>query len=160
MQLHAVRLQFPSDANLILGSSHFIKTVEDIYEAIVNTNPQMQFGVAFCEASGPCLIRVDGNDDEMKKLATENATTIGAGHAFVVVMRQGFPINILGRIKDVPEVCTIYCATANPVEVIVAETEQGRGILGVIDGSSPKGVESEEDAQTRHGFLRKIGYKR
>lgn len=160
MQLHAVRLQFPSDANLILGSSHFIKTVEDIYEAIVNTNPNAKFGVAFCEASGPCLIRVEGNDDELKKIAAVNASHIGAGHSFVIVLRNGFPINVLGRIKDVPEVCTIHCATANPLEVIVAETAQGRGILGVIDGSSPKGVETAEDVQTRHAFLRKIGYKR
>ncbi|HYZ86280.1 MAG TPA: adenosine-specific kinase [Bryobacteraceae bacterium] len=160
MQLHAVRLQFPSDSNLILGSSHFIKTVEDIYEAIVNTNPGMSFGVAFSEASGPSLVRVDGNDDELKQIATQNIVDLACGHAFLIVLRGGFPINVLGRIKDVAEVCTIHCATANPVEVIVAETEQGRGILGVIDGSSPKGVEGSEETSARHAFLRKIGYKR
>lgn len=160
MQLHSVRLEIPEGANLILGTSHFIKTVEDLYEALVNTVPQMKFGIAFNEASGPCLTRVDGNDDDLKAIATRNATSVGAGHSFVIVMKDGYPINVLGRIKDVPEVCTIHCATANPVEVIVAESEQGRGILGVIDGSSPKGVETPQDAEARHGFLRKIGYKR
>lgn len=160
MELKSVRLSIPDGANIIVGQSHFIKTVEDIYEAIVNTVPQMKFGVAFNEASGPCLTRADGNDEALKAKAIEMATAVAAGHTFYVVMTGGFPINVLGRIKDVPEVCGIYCATANPVEVIVAETEQGRGILGVIDGSSPKGVESEADAEWRHGFLRKIGYKR
>lgn len=153
-------MEIPEAGNLILGASHFIKTVEDIYEAIVNTAPQMKFGIAFNEASGQCLIRVDGNDDDLKRVAIRNAQALGAGHSFVVVMKEGFPINVLGRIKDVPEVVNIFCATANPVEVIVAESEQGKGILGVIDGSSPKGVESEEDAKWRHSFLRKIGYKR
>ena len=160
MQLHSVRLEIPEGANLILGTSHFIKTVEDLYEALVNTVPQMKFGIAFNEASGPCLTRVDGNDEDLKAVATRNATAVGAGHSFVIVMKDGYPINVLGRIKDVPEVCAIHCATANPVEVIVAESEQGRGILGVIDGSSPKGVETPADAEWRHGFLRKIGYKR
>jgi uncharacterized protein len=160
MQLHAVRLTVPEGANIIVGTSHFIKTVEDIYEAMVNTVPQMKFGIAFNEASGPCLIRVDGNDEELKAAATANAQAVGAGHTFYIAMRDGFPINVLGRIKDVPEVCGIHCATANPVEVIVAETEQGRGILGVIDGSAPKGVEDEAGREWRHGFLRKIGYKR
>ncbi len=160
MELKSVALQIPDGANIIVGQSHFIKTVEDVYEAIVNTVPQMKFGVAFCEASGPCLIRVDGNDDALKTAATEMAQAVGAGHTFFVVMREGFPINVLGRIKDVPEVASIYCATANPVEVIVAETGQGRGILGVIDGSSPQGVETADDAEARRGFLRKIGYKR
>lgn len=160
MQISSVRLEIPEGGNLILGASHFIKTVEDLYEAIVNTAPHMKFGIAFNEASGPCLIRVDGNDEELKKLAVRNAEAVGAGHSFVIVMTHGFPINILGRIKDVPEVVGIFCATANPVEVIVAETDQGRGILGVVDGSSPKGVESDEDARRRHGFLRHIGYKR
>jgi adenosine/AMP kinase len=160
MQISSVRLEIPESGNLILGASHFIKTVEDLYEAIVNTAPQMKFGIAFNEASGQCLIRVDGNDDELKALAVRNAQAVGAGHCFVIVMKEGFPINILGRIKDVPEVVNLFCATANPVEVIVAESEQGRGILGVIDGSAPKGVESETEAQWRHGFLRKIGYKR
>jgi adenosine/AMP kinase len=153
-------LEIPEGGNLILGASHFIKTVEDLYEAIVNTAPQMKFGIAFNEASGACLIRVDGNDDELKELAVRNAQAVGAGHTFVIVLKEGFPINILGRIKDVPEVVNIFCATANPVEAIVAESEQGRGVLGVIDGSSPKGVETTEDAAWRHGLLRKIGYKR
>lgn len=160
MDLKSVRLEVPPNGNIIFGQSHFIKTVEDLYEAIVNTVPQMKFGIAFNEASGPCLTRVDGNDDELKALAARNAFSVGAGHTFVIALREGFPLNILGRIKDVPEVCSIYCATANPVEVIVAESEQGRGVLGVIDGSSPKSVETEQDAQARHGFLRKIGYKR
>src|SRR5580698_7816793 len=160
MELKTVRLEIPENGNLIVGQTHFIKSVEDIYEAIVNTVPQMKFGVAFNEASGPCLTRVDGNDDELKAMAARNATAVAAGHIFVVVMRDGYPINVLGRIKDVPEVCSIFCATANPVEVVVARTEQGRGILGVIDGSSPKGVEGPDHVTARHGFLRKIGYKR
>lgn len=160
MEWKSVRLEIPDGANLILGQSHFIKTVEDIYEAIVNTAPQMKFGVAFNEASGACLTRVDGNDEAMMAAAANNATAVGAGHSFVVVLKDGFPINVLGRIKDVPEVVAIFCATANPVEVIVVETAQGRGIMGVVDGSSPKGVEDEAARQWRHGFLRKIGYKR
>jgi adenosine/AMP kinase len=160
LQITSVRLEVPDGANVILGTSHFIKTVEDLYEALVNTVPQVKFGVAFNEASGPCLTRVDGNDEDLKACATRNATAVGAGHSFVIVMRDGYPINVLGRIKDVPEVCNVHCATANPVEVIVAESEQGRGILGVIDGSSPKGVEDEAGRHWRHGFLRKIGYKR
>jgi len=160
MELKSVRLEIPENGNIIVGQSHFIKTVEDIYEAIVNTVPQMKFGVAFNEASGACLTRVDGNDEALKGNATRNAQAIAAGHTFVVAMTDGYPINILGRLKAVPELCTIFCATANPVEVIVAESEQGRGVLGVIDGSSPKGVESGSDAEWRHGFLRKIGYKR
>ena len=160
MELKAVPLEIPADANIIVGQSHFIKTVEDIYEAIVNSVPQMKFGVAFNEASGPCLTRVDGNDDALKAAAARNASAIAAGHIFVVVMKSGFPINVLKRIQETPEVCNIFCATANPVEVIVAETAQGRGILGVIDGSSPKGVESAEEATQRHHFLRMIGYKR
>jgi uncharacterized protein len=160
MELKLVSLEIPEGGNLILGQTHFIKSVEDIYEAIVNTVPQMKFGVAFNEASGPCLTRVDGNDDALAALAARNATAIGAGHIFVVVMRDGYPINILGRIKDVPEVCTIFCATANPVQVVVAESEQGRGVLGVIDGVAPKGVETTEDADKRRAFLRMIGYKR
>jgi adenosine/AMP kinase len=160
MDLQAVRLEIPENGNIILGHSHFIKTVEDLYEAIMNTAPGMKFGIAFNEASGPCLIRVDGNDDELKANATRNATAVGAGHMFVIAMRDGYPINITARINDVPEVCRIFCATANPVEVIVAETEQGRAILGVVDGSSPKGVETPVDAEWRRDFLRKIGYKR
>jgi uncharacterized protein len=160
MDLKTVRLEIPENGNIILGHSHFIKTVEDLYEAIVNTVPQMKFGIAFNEASGACLIRVDGNDPDLKANATSNAQAIAAGHSFVIAMRDGYPINVLGRIREIPELCTIFCATANPVEVIVAETEQGRGILGVIDGSSPKGIETEADAEWRHGLLRKIGYKR
>jgi adenosine/AMP kinase len=160
MDLKTVRLEIPENGNIILGHSHFIKTVEDLYEAIVNTVPQMKFGIAFNEASGACLIRVDGNDPDLQANATRNAQAVAAGHSFVIAMRDGYPINVLGRIRDIPEICTIFCATANPVEVIIAETEQGRGILGVIDGSSPKGVETEADAEWRHGLLRKIGYKR
>lgn len=160
MDLQTVRLVIPENGNIIVGHSHFIKTVEDLYEAIVNTVPQMKFGIAFNEASGDCLIRVDGNDPELEGIATENAQAIAAGHTFVIALRNGYPINILGRIREIPEVCSIFCATANPVEVIVAESEQGRGILGVIDGSSPKGIESANDREWRHGLLRKIGYKR
>jgi adenosine/AMP kinase len=160
MELKSVRLEIPENANIILGQSHFIKTVEDIYEAIVTTIPQMRFGVAFNEASGACLTRFDGNDDALIESAVKNAQAIAAGHTFIIVMREGFPINILGRIKDVPEVVGIFCATANPVEVILAESEQGRGVLGVIDGNAPKGVEGAQDKEWRHGLLRKIGYKR
>ena len=160
MELKAIRLEIPENGNVILGHSHFIKTVEDLYEAMVNTVPQMKFGIAFNEASGPCLTRVDGNDAALKEIATRNATAIGAGHLFVIAMRDGYPINVTNVVQNTPEVCTIFCATANPVEVIVAETEQGRGVLGVIDGSSPKGVETEDDAHKRREFLRKIGYKR
>ena len=160
MELKLVPLEIPEGGNLILGQTHFIKTVEDVYEAIVNTVPQMKFGVAFNEASGPCLTRVDGNDDALKALAVRNASALAAGHVFVVVMREGYPINVLKRIQEVPEVCSIYCATANPVEAVVAESGQGCGILGVIDGSSPKGVESAEQTEQRRAFLRMIGYKR
>ena len=160
MQLLSIPLSLPADGNVILGQSHFIKTVEDLYEAIVNTVPQMKFGLAFSEASGPCLIRADGNDPELKQLAIENLRNIAAGHCFLICLREGYPINLLSRIKDVPEVVGLFCATANPVEVIVAETAQGRGILGVVDGSSPKGVETEEDVKKRHALLRTIGYKR
>jgi len=160
MELKAVRLEIPENGNVILGQSHFIKTVEDLYEAIVNTVPQMKFGIAFNEASGACFTRVEGNDDELNAIATRNATAVGAGHMFVVAMRGGFPINVKNRILETPEVCNIFCATANPVEVIVAQTEQGRGVLGVIDGSSPKGVEDAAGVEWRHSLLRKIGYKR
>jgi adenosine/AMP kinase len=160
MDLKTVRLVIPENGNIIVGHSHFIKTVEDLYEAIVNTVPQMKFGIAFNEASGDCLIRVDGNDPELEGIATENAQAIAAGHTFVIALRNGYPINILGRIREIPEVCNIFCATANPVEVILAESELGRGILGVIDGSSPRGIESANDRDWRHGLLRKIGYKR
>ena len=160
MELKTVGMDIPEGANLILGQSHFIKTVEDLYEIIVSTVPGMKFGIAFNEASGACLTRVEGNDDELKTAATNNATALGAGHCFVIVLKEGFPINILNRIKDCQEVVRLFCATANPVQVIVAETGQGRGVLGVIDGSSPKGVEGESDVEWRHDLLRKIGYKR
>ena len=160
MELKLVPLEVPDGGNLILGQTHFIKTVEDVYEAIVNTVPQMKFGVAFNEASGPCLTRIDGNDDALKAMAARNATSLAAGHVFVVVMREGYPINVLKRIQDVPEVCSIYCATANPVQAVVAESEQGCGVLGVIDGFSPKGEETAEDVEKRRSFLRMIGYKR
>jgi len=160
MQLATVRLEIPEGANLVLGQTHFIKTAEDLYEALVNTVPQMKFGIAFNEASGPCLIRVEGNDDALKAAAVRNAQALAAGHIFVIVMREGYPINVLGRIKEVPEVCSIFCATANPAEAVVAENEAGRGVLGVIDGFSPKGVETAADADARRQFLRKIGYKR
>ena len=160
LEFELVSLQFPADANIIVGQTHFIKSVEDIYEAIVNTVPQAKFGVAFNEASGPCLVRVDGNDDELKTVATRMAQTIGAGHSFYVVIRQAFPINLTNVIQNVPEVCCIFCATANPTQVVVAKSDQGRGIMGVIDGSSPKGVEGPEEANARRAFLRKIGYKR
>ncbi|MBI5084479.1 MAG: adenosine-specific kinase [Acidobacteria bacterium] len=160
MELTTVSLEIPENGNVILGQSHFIKTVEDVYEAIVNTVPQMKFGVAFCEASGACLIRCDGNDEALKALAVKNAQAVAAGHTFVVCMRDGYPINLLTRIKDVPEVVGLFCATANPVEVVVAETAQGRGVLGVIDGEKPKGVEGPTDVEWRHSLLRKIGYKR
>ena len=160
MELKTVRLEIPENGNIIVGQSHFIKTVEDIYEAIVNTVPQMKFGIAFNEASGACLTRVDGNDSALKENATRNAQSLAAGHTFVVSISDGYPVNILGRIREIPEICTIFCATANPLEVIIAETAQGRGILGVIDGSSPKGIESDSDKEWRHSLLRKIGYKR
>lgn len=160
MVFSSVSIQIPPDANIILGQSHFIKTVEDIYEAIVNTSPTIKFGVAFNEASGPCLTRSDGNDPELIRSAEENLQALGAGHVFLVVLKNGFPINVLGRIKDVPEVVNIFCATANPVEVILCTTGQGRGVMGVIDGHKPRGVETAEDAVARKEFLRKIGYKR
>lgn len=160
MELKAIRLTVPDNGNLIVGQSHFIKTVEDIYEAMVNTSPHLQFGIAFNEASGDCLTRFDGNDETLIQNAVHNAAALAAGHVFVVAMRNGFPINVLGRIQAVPEVANIYCATANPVEVIVAETGQGRGVLGVIDGNSPKGVETESHAKARIELLQKFGYKR
>lgn len=160
MELKLVPLEIPEDGNIVVGQAHFIKAAEDIYEAIVNTVPQMKFGVAFNEASGPCLTRVEGNDPALEALAARNAAAIGAGHAFVVAMREGYPVNVLGRIRDTPEVCTIFCATANPVEVVVAESAAGRGVLGVIDGASPRGRETAEDVQARRQFLRAIGYKR
>jgi len=159
MELKTVKIKRPDDTNIILGQSHFIKTVEDLQEALVNSVPNIKFGIGFCESSGPCLVRSDGNDTELIKLAEENAFNLSCGHTFLVIMRNAYPINVLKTIKDVYEVCNIYCATANLVEVVIAETEMGRGILGVIDGEKSKGIESEKDKQERNTFLRKIGYK-
>lgn len=159
MEFQTVPIDKPEATNLILGQSHFIKTVEDIHEAIVQTAPQMKFGLGFCESSGPALLRWTGNDDALIELAKKNALALSCGHCFLLFMENGFPVNILNAIKGIPEVCHIYCATANPVEVIVAETGQGRGIMGVIDGMKTKGIETEADIRTRKEFLRKIGYK-
>ena len=159
INLKLVSIEKTEDMNFILGQTHFIKTVEDIYEVMMNSVPNAKFGIAFCEASGPCLIRTEGNDDNLIQTAAKNAMNIGAGHSFIVLMKNGFPINVLNRIKMVPEVTRIFCATANPVEVITASTQQGNGILGVIDGSSPNGIEEEQDRNARKEFLRKIGYK-
>ncbi len=160
LELESVRMEFPGDANIVIGQSHFIKTVEDLYEAVATTVPQAAFGLAFNESSGPCLTRVEGNDEGLRAAAVRNAQALGAGHVFVLLLRNAYPINVLNAIRRVPEVCSIFCATANPVEVVVVRNQQGRGVLGVIDGSSPKGVETEADAEARRGFLRKIGYKR
>ena len=159
MELKIVKIDNPNSMNMILGQSHFIKTVEDVYEAMVSTVPMAKFGLAFCEASDVCLIRHTGTDNEMLELAQKNALALSAGHSFIVFMKDMFPVNVLNAIKNVPEVCRIFCATANPVEVIIAETEQGRGILGVIDGFSSKGIETEEDIDARKNLLRQIGYK-
>jgi adenosine/AMP kinase len=160
MHLESIFIIKPEDTNFILGQSHFIKTVEDIHEALVNAVPGIKFGVAFCEASGSCLVRFSGTDPEMVELAKKNALAIGAGHSFIVFLGEGFyPINVLNRIQAVPEVCRIFCATANPTEVILMQTSLGRGILGVVDGSSPKGIEDEAEITWRKSFLRKIGYK-
>jgi len=160
MELKSVKIEKPEMINFILGQSHFIKTVEDIHEALVTVVPGIQFGLAFCEASGKCLIRTSGTDAVMIDLAKQNAQSVGAGHSFIIFLGDGFyPINILKTVQQVPEVCEIFCATANPTEVIIAETDQGRGILGVIDGFAPKGIETDEDIAWRKGFLRQIGYK-
>ena len=161
MPIHflSTTIQKPEEVNLILGQTHFIKTVEDLHEAMVTAVPSIKFGLAFCEASGPCLIRWSGTDEHLVELAKTNATAIGAGHSFLIFLRDCFPINVLPVIRHVPEVCHIYCATANAVEVILAETEQGRGILGVVDGESPKGIEQESDRQQRKALLRQFGYK-
>lgn len=160
LELHSVRMEFPADANIIIGQSHFIKTVEDVYEAVATTVPQAKFGLAFNEGSGACLTRSEGNDAGLRETAIRNAQALAAGHVFVLLLQNAYPINVLNAIRNVPEVCGIFCATANPVEVVVAQSEQGRGILGVIDGSSPKGVEGDSDVAWRHDLLRKIGYKR
>jgi adenosine/AMP kinase len=160
MELKLIKISKPDDVNVILGQSHFIKTVEDLYEALVNSVPGIKFGLGFVESSGACKVRSDGNDAELRKLACDNALQIGAGHSFIVFIRNAYPVNVLNAIKNIPEVCSIYCATANLVEVIVAENQAGaRGILGVIDGLKPAGIESEADISWRHDFLRKIGYK-
>lgn len=159
MEIKIVSVEIPQDCNIIIGQSHFIKTVEDLHEVMVASSSQVRFGLAFCEASGPCLIRLSGNDEVLQEVAQKNALAIASGHSFVILMKNAYPINFLNAIKQSPEVCSIYCATANPVEVIVVETEQGRGIIGVVDGFSPKGVESPEDVKARKDFLRQIGYK-
>ena len=160
MGIVEVRVDVPKDANTIIGTSHFIKTVEDLYEAMVNSVPGIKFGIAFCESSGPCLVRREGNDPELVEAASKNAMNIGAGHSFIIFIRNAYPINVMHAIKRVPEVCTVYCATANPVKVIVYEDEEGnRGLLGVIDGLRTKGIETEKDVEERKEFLRKIGYK-
>ncbi|MDJ0636147.1 MAG: adenosine-specific kinase [Xenococcaceae cyanobacterium MO_188.B29] len=159
MEFKSVSIDIPEGANLILGQTHFIKTVEDLYEVMVGTSSQVRFGIAFCEASGECLIRVVGNDSNLQEKAIDNAKALGAGHSFIILLKEAYPINFLNAIKQCPEVCHIYCATANPVEVIIVETKQGRGILGIVDGYSPKGVETEEDIKARQNLLRQIGYK-
>ncbi len=160
MDFKLIPVAVPDGTNVIIGQSHFIKTVEDLYEIVVTGVPQARFGLAFCEASGACLVRWDGNDQRLREAAIQAARDIGAGHSFVLFLADAYPINILNRVKDCPEVCRIFCATANAVSVVVAETDQGRGVLGVIDGASPKGVEGDQDREWRLGFLRKIGYKR
>ena len=153
------KIQVPEETNLILGQSHFIKTVEDLYEVLINSAPNIKFGLAFCEASGPCLVRHEGNDQTLRELAKKTAFEIGAGHIFVIFIKDAYPINVIKGIKDCVEVCNIFCATANPVEVLIAETQQGRAIIGVVDGFSPKGIEEDQDIKERKQFLRKIGYK-
>jgi len=159
LELQLVKIKKPDEVNLILGQSHFIKTVEDLYEVLVNNVPGIKFGLAFVESSGACKVRVEGNDPELKGLASENALEIGAGHSFIVFIKNAYPINVLNAIKNIPEVCRIYCASANPVEVVVTESQMGRGILGVIDGAKPQGIETDADLKWRKEFLRKIGYK-
>jgi adenosine/AMP kinase len=159
IRLSLVRVEKPDDVNVVLGQSHFVKTVEDLFETLAGSSPHLRFGLAFCESSGPQLVRRAGNDGELTELAVRNALAIGAGHSFVVFLREGFPVNVLNPLKQVPEVCRIYCATANPVEVVVAETAQGRGILGIVDGGVPLGVETEADVAERIALLRALGYK-
>ena len=159
MELKTVRMEFPENVNIIIGQTHFIKTAEDLHEVMVNAVPGVKFGLAFNEASGPCLVRAEGNDLKLKALAIKNVKAIGAGHVFVIILKDAFPINVLNAIKSCPEICSIFCATANPVEVIIAQTDLGRGVLGIIDGNSPEGVETDKDVQERKEFLRMIGYK-
>ena len=160
LDLLAVPMEIPAEANIVIGQSHFIKTVEDIYEALATTTPQAKFGLAFNESSGACLIRTEGNDRALREAAIRNAQALAAGHVFVLLVQNAYPINFLSALRNVPEVCSIFCATANPVQVVLAQSEQGRGVLGVIDGSPPKGVETDGDVAWRHELLRKIGYKR
>ena len=160
LSFETVCLDIPADSNIIVGQTHFIKTAEDMYEAVVNTVPQAKFGLAFNEASGPCLTRSEGNDDDLRQTAINNAQKLASGHVFVLIVREAYPINLLNVIQNIPEVCNIFCATANPVEVVIAKTEQGAGVMGVIDGNSPKGIEGPQDVIARKEFLRKIGYKR
>lgn len=159
LKFKTVRIDVPEGGNVILGMAHFIKTVEDIYEALVNAVPNIRFGIGFCESSGPCLVRHEGNDEELRQLAAKKAFEISCGHSFIIFLKNAFPINVLDHVKNVPEVCTIYAATANPLEVIIAQTNQGRGIIGVVDGSTSKGIEKETDIKQRKKFLRRIGYK-
>ena len=159
MDLKTVKIEPPKDCNTILGMAHFIKTAEDLYEALVNSVPNIQFGIGFCESSGPCLVRHEGNDHELRRLAADKALEIGCGHSFLIFIRNAYPLNVLDKIKKVPEVCTIYAATANPLEVLIAETSQGRSIIGVVDGLKSKGIETENDISERRQFLRTIGYK-
>jgi adenosine/AMP kinase len=159
LEFRTVKIETPKDCNVILGMAHFIKTVEDLYEALVNAVPNIKFGIGFCESSGPCLIRHEGNDEELRQLAAEKTFEIACGHSFIIFLKNAYPINVLDKVKNTPEVCTIHAATANPIEVIIAETEQGRGIIGVVDGFKSKGIEKEEDIKARKEFLRKIGYK-
>ena len=159
MEFKTVEIKTPEGTNVSIGQSHFIKTVEDLYEVLVGAVPGVEFGIGFCEASGECLVRVDGNNEGLKKYAAENALNVGAGHCFVIILRNAYPINVLNAIKNVQEVCNIFCASANPIEVVVSETSQGRGIMGVIDGSRPKGIETADGIKWRKDLLRKIGYK-
>ncbi len=159
LEFKIVKIEVPEDCNVILGMAHFIKTVEDLYEALINAVPNIKFGIGFCESSGPCLVRHEGNDEELRLLAARKAYEVACGHSFIIFLKNAYPINVLDKIKNVPEVCTVYAATANPLEVIIAETEYGRGIVGVIDGLKSKGIEAEEDIKARKDFLRKIGYK-
>jgi adenosine/AMP kinase len=159
LEFRTVKVDVPENCNVILGMAHFIKTVEDLYEALINAVPNIKFGIGFCESSGPCLVRHEGNDEELRQLAAKKAFEISCGHSFIIYLKNAYPINVLDKIKKVPEMCTIYAATANPLEVIVAETQQGRGIVGVVDGFASEGIETQEDIKKRKEFLRKIGYK-
>ncbi len=159
LDFEIVKIEVPKDCNVVLGTAHFIKTVEDLYEALVNAVPNIKFGLGFCESSGPCLVRYEGNDEDLKKMAREKAYEVACGHSFIIFLKNAYPINILDKIKNVPEVCTIHAATANPLQVIIGETKQGRGIIGMIDGFKSQGIEKKKDVKERKSFLRKLGYK-